>query len=127
MPKDDGNITVVKDQPGRPHAGKVFAVVHAHSSDAPHYAAGLCAKLIAEGYTGYLVRTTNDEKSGGRSIAQNILSNEQEQVTMAAGLGFKDVFDLYYRSHFMDGISAVEIQSRLVLLFRMLKADAVIS
>jgi len=83
MPKDDGNITVVKDQPGRPHAGKVFAVVHAHSSDAPHYAAGLCAKLMAEGYTGYLVRTTNDEKSGGQSMARNILNNEQEHLKMA--------------------------------------------
>ena len=46
---------------------------------------------------------------------------------MAAALGFKDVFDLYYRNHFMDGIAAVEIQSRLVLLFRMLKVDTVIS
>ena len=40
---------------------------------------------------------------------------------MAEALGFKDVIDLYYRSHFMDAIAAVEIQSRLVLLFRMLK------
>ena len=74
---------------------------------------GLCARLIAEGYTGYLIRTTNDEKSGGRSMAQNILSNEQEHLKMAAALGFKDVFDLYYRNHRMDGIAAVEIQSRL--------------
>jgi len=120
-------VTLEKNQTGRPHAGKVFVAVHAHVSDVPRFAAGLCAKLIAEGYTGYLVRTTNDEKSGGKSIAQNILSNEQEQVKMAAAIGFKDIFNLYYRSHFMDGISAVEIQSRLVLLFRMLKADTVIS
>ncbi len=118
---------VVRDQPGRPHAGKVFAAVHAHLSNVPRYAGGLCAKLIAEGYTGYLIRTTNDEKSGGHSIAQNILNNEQEHLKMAAALGIKDVYDLYYRSHFMDGIAAVEIQSRLVLLFRMLKADTVIS
>ena len=82
---------------------------------------------MAEGYTGYLIRTTNDEKSGGGSIAENILSNEQEHLKMAGTLGFKDVFDLYYRSHFMDAIAAVEIQSRLVLLFRMLKVDTVIS
>lgn len=121
------DVIVVRNQPGRPHSGKVFAAVHAHLSDVPHYAAGLCAKLISEGYTGYLVRSTNDEKSGGRSIARNILSNEQEHLKMAALLGFKDVFDLYYRNHFMDGIAAIEIQSRLVLLFRMLKVDTVIS
>jgi LmbE family N-acetylglucosaminyl deacetylase len=46
---------------------------------------------------------------------------------MAESLGFKDVVDLYYRSHFMDALAAVEIQSRLVLLFRMFKVDTVIS
>ena len=121
------NIRVVRPQAGRPYAGKVFAAVQAHSSDVPHFAAGLCAKLIAEGYTGYLIRITNDEKSGGGSIAQNILSNEQENLKMAAAVGFKDVFDLYYRSHFMDGIAAIEIQSRLVFLFRSLKVDTLIT
>jgi LmbE family N-acetylglucosaminyl deacetylase len=127
MANKNSEITVMRDETGRPYSGKVFVAVHAHQSDVPYHAAGLCAKLIAEGYTGYLIRTTNDEKSGGRSIAQNILSNEQEHLKMAEALGFKDVFDLYYRSHFMDGISKVEIQSRLVLLFRMLKADTVLS
>ena len=120
-------ITVARKAAGKPHAGKVFAAVHAHLSDVPHYAAGLCSRLIDEGYTGYLIRTTNDEKSGAGSMAQNILSNEQEQVKMAAALGFKDVIDLYYRNHFMDGIAPVEIQSRLVMLFRWLKVDTVIS
>lgn len=127
MDNNSVNITVMRQQTGRPHSGKVFAAVHAHLSDVPHFAAGLCAKLIAEGYTGYLIRTTNDEKSGGGSIAQNIFSNEQENLKMAEVLGFKDVFDLYYRNHFMDAIAAVEIQGRLVLLYRMLKVDTVIT
>ena len=127
MQNNSANITVVRKQTGQPHAGKVFAAVHAHLSDVPYYAAGLCARLIAEGYTGYIIRTTNDEKSGLGSIAENILSNEQEHLKMAEALGFKDVVDLYYRSHFMDAIAAVEIQSRLVLLFRMLKVDTVIT
>lgn len=120
-------IVVERDQQGQPHRGKVFVAVHAHLHDVPYYAGGLCAKLIREGYTGYLVRTTNDEKYGGHTIAQNILSNEQEHLKMAAVLGFKDVFDLYYRSHRMTEISPVEFHGRLVLLFRMLKADAVLS
>jgi LmbE family N-acetylglucosaminyl deacetylase len=120
-------VQVARKTAGKPHAGKVFAAVHAHLSDIPYFAAGLCARLMAEGYTGYLIRTTNDEKSGGGTIAHNILANEQEQVKMAAALGFQDVIDLYYRNHFMDAIAAVEIQSRLVMLFRWLKVDTVIS
>lgn len=107
--------------------GKVFAAVHAHVSDVPRYAAGLCARLIDEGYTGYLIRATNDEKSGGGSAAENILSNEAEHARMAAVLGFRDVIDLYYENHRMDGISTIELRGRLILLFRMYKVDTVLS
>jgi LmbE family N-acetylglucosaminyl deacetylase len=120
-------IVVEKDQPGRPHQGKVFVAVHAHLDDVPYFAGGLCAKLMKEGYTGYIVRTGNDEKYGGHTIAENILNNEQEHLKMATVLGFKDVFDLYYRSHRMNEISPVEIRGRLTFILRMLKADTVIS
>ena len=122
-----GEIVVERDQPGQPHRGKVFAAVHAHLDDVPRYAAGLCAKLIGEGYTGYLIRTTNDEKSGGQTIAQNILSNEQEHLKVAAAIGCKDVFELYYQNHEMDAISSLDIRGRLIFLFRFLKVDTVIS
>ena len=120
-------LTIARNQSGKPHAGKVFAAVHAHLADAPGLAGGLCAKMIAEGYTGYLIRTTNDETSGGNSSAQNILSNETEHAAMAKALGFKDVFELYYCSHRMNEISPLELRGRLVLLLRMLKADTVLS
>jgi len=123
----ESNIVVERDQPGKPHQGKTFAAIHAHLDDVPYYAAGLCAKLMSEGYTGYLVRTSNDEKCGGRTTAENILSNEQEHLRMAKVLGFKDVFDLYYRNHRMDGISSIEIRGRLILIFRMLKVDTVLT
>ena len=124
---DVGPIVVEKDQPGQPHKGKIFAAVHAHLDDVPYFAAGLCAKLIREGYTGYLIRTSNDEKCGGRSTAHNILSNEQEHAKVAAVLGFKDVFDLYYQNHEMDAISTLDIRGRLIFLFRYLKVDTVIT
>ncbi len=123
----DTSIVIEKDQPGQPHRGKVFAAIHAHLDDVPYYAGGLCAKLVNEGYTGYIIRTSNDEKCGGHTTAENILSNEQEHFKMAAALGFKDVFDLYYRNHRMDGISSIEIRGRLILIFRMLKVDTVIT
>ena len=124
---DVGEVVVEKDQPGQPHRGKVFAAVHAHLDDVARYAGGLCAKLIREGYTGYLIRTTNDEKSGGRSTAQNILGNEQEHSKVAAAIGCKDVFELYYQNHEMDAISSLDIRGRLIFLFRYLKVDTVIS
>jgi len=120
-------IVVERDQPGRPHRGKAFAAIHAHLDDVPYYAGGLCAKLIAEGYTGYLIRTTNDEKCGPGTIAQNVLSNQEEHFKMAAALGFKDTFDFYYRNHLTNGISAVELRGRLILLFRLWKVDTVVS
>ncbi|MCZ2151573.1 MAG: PIG-L family deacetylase [Bryobacterales bacterium] len=124
---DVQEIVVEKDQPGRPHEGKVFVAVHAHLDDIPYYAAGLCAKLIHEGYTGYLVRTSNDEKRGGHTAAQNILSNEQEHVKVAQAIGFRDSFDFYYQNHEMNNISPLDFRGRLIFLFRALKADTVVS
>src|SRR5947209_18623139 len=77
-------IAVEKDQPGQPHRGKVFVAVHARLDDVPYLAGGLCAKLMKEGYTGFIVRTGNDEKYGGRTIAVNIPNNEQEHAKMVA-------------------------------------------
>jgi len=118
---------IEKSAQGQPHKGKVFVAVHAHLDDVPHFGAGLCAKLMAEGYTGYLVRTTNDEHSGGNTNARNILRNEEEHAKMAAVLGFKDVFELYYRNDRMEEISKAELRGRLLLIYRMVKADTVIS
>lgn len=126
-PAGNADVLVVKDERGQPHRGKVFAAVHAHLDDVPYYASGLCAKLMSEGYTGYIVRTSNDEKYGGRTTAQNILSNEEDHFRMAAALGFKDVFDFYYQNHDMDGISYIDLRGRLILIFRMLKVNTVLT
>jgi len=120
-------IVVEKDRPDRPHRGKVFVAVHAHLDNIPFHAGGLCAKLIQEGYTGYLIRTSNDEKRGGQSTAKNILSNEEEHARMAQALGFTDVFEFYYQNHEMNGISSLDLRGRLIFLLRMLKADTVIT
>lgn len=124
---DVAEIRVEHDRSGQPHRGKVFVAIHAHLDDLPYYAGGLCAKLIREGYTGYVIRTSNDEKCGAGTAAQNILANEQEHFKMAAALGLKGVFDLYYQNHEMDGISSLELRARLILLIRFLKADTVLS
>ncbi len=112
---------------GRPHQGKVFVAVHAHLDDIPRYCGGTVAKLLREGYTGYLVRTTNDEKVGGLTNAHNVLRHEQEHMNMAKSLGFEDVFELYTREHRMYEISPIELRGRLIFIFRFVKADTVIS
>ena len=124
---DVGEIVIERDVPGKPHKGKVLLAVHAHLDDIPYYCGGTCAKLINEGYTGYLLRTSNDEKCGGGTDAENIKSNETENITMAKGLGFTDVFDFYYRNHRMNHMSSQEFRSRVVFLIRMLKVDTVIT
>jgi LmbE family N-acetylglucosaminyl deacetylase len=124
---NQSHATLDRPSSGQPHKGKVFVAVHAHLADVPIFASGLCARLIAEGYTGYLVRTTNDEHAGAGTAAHNILSNEQEQASMAAVIGFKDVFDLYYRNDRMEEISKAELRGRLLLIYRMVRADTIIT
>ncbi len=120
-------ITIERDVPGKPHAGKVLAAVQPHSDDIPLFAAGTVAKLIREGYTGYLIRTTNDECAGPGTVGETVLANERDNREVARVLGLKKCYDLNYRNHRMDGISPLEYRARLVFLIRLLKIDTVIS
>src|SRR4029078_4576430 len=51
---------------GKPHAGKRLALVTPHLDDGPIFAGGTLLKLLQEGYTGYFIRTSNDEKDSYR-------------------------------------------------------------
>ena len=54
-------VFIEKPASGQPHKGKVLLALQAHSDDIPLSASGTVAKLIEEGYTGYLVRASNDD------------------------------------------------------------------
>ena len=85
-----GEVVVERAMPGKPHAGKVLATIAPHSDDHSILAGGTIAKLIAEGYTGYLIRTSNDEKdSFDLSVGQTIAANESDNQKMAGVLGIK--------------------------------------
>src|SRR3954452_14709769 len=58
VPRD---VFFEREAEGTPHKGKVLLAVQAHSDDIPLSAAGVVAKLVKEGYTGYLVRAMNDD------------------------------------------------------------------
>ena len=123
------NVYFERPATGRPHAGKVLAAIQPHSDDVPLFCAGTVAKLLHEGYTGYLIRATNDDmgddigESG--SIGYNVLHNEQEVAALTKAMGLKRDFSLNYLNHRMGSIPQTELQLRLIFLFRLLKVDTV--
>ncbi len=117
------NLFVEREATGQPHKGKVLAAIQAHADDVPFMWAGTVAKLIKEGYTGYLIRTTNDD-TGGSKIAAAI---EQDNKNLAKVLGLKKAFDLGYHKHRIDIVAEVELRARLFFLFRVLKIDTVLT
>src|SRR5437870_3657589 len=117
---------------GTPHQGKVLLAVQAHSDDIPLTAAGTVAKLVKEGYTGYLLRATNDDMGDAPglgtpgSIGDHVLGNERDNAEVARVLGLKKAFDLNYSNHRMADVSQNELQCRLIFLIRLLKVDTVV-
>ena len=111
---------------GKPHAGKVLAAIQPHTDDIPIFAGGSVAKLVSEGYTGYLIRTTNDEMAGSGTTGDRVLDNQRDTEAVAKALGLQRVFDLEYRNHQMDEISRVELRARLIHLIRLLKIDTIV-
>lgn len=125
-PSAPAEIQVERAQPGRPHTGKVLAAIQPHADDIPLFACGLVLKLLHEGYTGYLIRTTNDDHTGPGTVGEGVLANERDNLAVASALGLKKTYELYYRNHMLDGVSPLELRLRLIFLFRLLKVDTVI-
>jgi LmbE family N-acetylglucosaminyl deacetylase len=127
-----GRPVLDRFQPGQPHRGKVLLAVQAHSDDIPLFASGTVAKLIEEGYTGYLVRETNDDMGDAvglgtpGTIGEHVFSNERDNAEVARVLGCREHFDLNYNNHRMADVSLNEVIGRLIFLIRLLKADTVV-
>ena len=119
-------VVIERDLPGKPHIGKVLAAIQPHADDIPIFAGGLAAKLINEGYTGYLIRTTIDDAAGPGVGAESVIANYRDNLEVARVLGLKKAYDLNYRNHQMDGVERLEYRARLIFLFRLLRIDAVI-
>ena len=126
VPFADTEIVIESHVAGQPHAGKVVAAIQPHADDLPLFAGGLVLKLIQEGYTGYLIRTTNDDHTGPGSVGEGVLANERDNFAIAKAFGMKKAYDLYYRNHMLDSVSPLELRLRLIFLFRLLKVDTVV-
>jgi LmbE family N-acetylglucosaminyl deacetylase len=119
-------VVIERATDDRPHEGKVLAVVEPHLDDALLWAAGTIAKLLAEGYRGYLVRVTNDEMCGYElSIGRTVAAAERDAGRAAEVLGLEAPIDLGYRNHQLDDVSRNALRARLIFLFRLLKVDTV--
>src|SRR3974377_1850166 len=114
-----GEVFLERDLAGTPHKGKVLLAVQAHSDDIPLMAGGTVAKLVKEGYTGYLLRATNDDMGDAPglgtagSIGDHVLGNERDNAEVARVLGLKKNFDFDYPNHRMGDTSLNELQCRL--------------
>jgi len=115
--------------PGTPHKGKVLAAIQPHSDDVAILCGGTVAKLIQEGYTGYMIRATNDDMGDDvgvpGTVGENVLRNEREVTEQTRALGLLKHYALNYNNHRMSDISRNELICRLIFLFRLLKVDTV--
>ncbi len=118
------HVTVERAMSGKPHTGKVLAVV---VDDSALLCAGTCVKMVNEGYTTYLIRTTNNDMVGTGSYGENVLKNEQENANIDEILGFTDTYEFYYRQHRLHSIPFADIRFRMTFLFRYLKVDTAIT
>jgi LmbE family N-acetylglucosaminyl deacetylase len=117
--KNEVDVVVERPVSGKPHQGKVLLAIQAHSDDIPLFAGGVVAKLMDEGYTGYLLTMTNDDKGdtiGNRNDAENI----------GKAYGMKKSYFFNYPHHQMDSVQMQEIKCRLIYLFRLLKVDTIV-
>ncbi|MBI4661654.1 MAG: PIG-L family deacetylase [Verrucomicrobia bacterium] len=127
-----GEIFLERPAAGIPHKGKVLLALQAHSDDIPLSAAGTVAKLVQEGYSGYLVRATNDDMGDAPglgtpgTIGENVLRNERDSAALVGILGLKGNFDLNYNNHYMAGVPLNELMCRIIFLIRLLKVDTVV-
>lgn len=120
---------IERAQPGTPHKGKVLIAIQPHSDDIALMCAGTVAKLLQEGYTGYMLRMTNDDMGDDvgqpGTIGEHVLRNEREVTEQARVMGMKRNFDFNYNNHRMSDVSRNELICRLIFLFRFLKVDTV--
>ena len=106
---------------GKPHKGKVLLAVQPHSDDIPLSAGGLIAKLMDEGYTGYLCSVSDDARGTG-----DYKQNRLDVKNIAKFYGMKDSFDFLMPHHQMDSIGIQDLKQRFIFLIRFLKVDTIV-
>jgi LmbE family N-acetylglucosaminyl deacetylase len=120
-------LVIERPRSGKPRAGQVVAAIQPHADDIPLFAAGTLFKLMDEGAKAYLIRVTNDDMAGPGSYAETVSANARDMKAISTVLGVERTFDLNYNNHMMDTIARSELRARFIFLFRLLKADIVVT
>ena len=118
---DYAEVKIERSVKGKPHAGKVLMAIQEHSDDIPLAAGGLVAKLMDEGYTGYLVSVSDDGRGEGE-YEQNRIDNQN----IADYYGMKHSFELLMPHHQMHSVGIQDLIGRFIFLFRACKVDTII-
>lgn len=118
---DYAEVRVERSKKGKPHLGKILLAIQPHSDDIPLSAGGLVAKLMDEGYTGYLCSVTDDARGEGE-YKQNRIDNQN----IAKFYGMKGSFELLMPHHQLDSIGIQDLKQRFIFLFRALKVDTIV-
>ena len=114
-------VRIEKPREGKPHKGKVLMAIQPHSDDIPLSAGGLVAKLMDEGYTGYLCSVSDDARGAG-SYEQN----RKDNLRIAEFYGMKDSFELLMPHHQMGSIGIQDLIQRFIFLFRAMRVDTIV-
>ena len=120
-------LVIERPRSGKPREGQVLVAIQPHSDDIPLFAAGTVFKLMDEGAKGYLIRVTNDDMAGPGTYAETVSANARDMDGITKVLGVERTFDLNYNNHMMDNIARSELRARFIFLFRLLKADIVVT
>ena len=108
---------------------KTFLVVQSHHDDHTWEwgFGGFIAKLVDAGWTGYYVRTTNDEKDSGVGWGKGDQINLRESREAMQILGVKDVISLNWRNDHMDSVPIREVRANYILLLRKYRPEIVLT
>jgi LmbE family N-acetylglucosaminyl deacetylase len=118
---DMAPVQIERAVKGKPHQGKVLLAVQPHSDDIPLSAGGLVAKLMDEGYTGYLCSVTDDARGAGEYRQHRI-----DIQNIADFYGMKGSFEMLMPHHQMDSVGIQDLKQRFIFLIRYLKVDTIV-
>ena len=109
--------------------GRTFLVIQSHHDDHTWEwgFGGFIARLTSAGWTGYFVRTTNDEKDVRLGWGRNDQVNLREAQEATRALGIQEVISLNWRNDHMDSIPLNELRSQFILLIRRYRPDIVMT
>lgn len=108
--------------------GKVLLVAQPHHDDhtTDYGMGGVIAKFMENGYKGYYIRGSNDEKDGANGYGKNDIINLRESRAGVKILGMEDVISLNWRNDWMNPIPLNELREQLIFLIRKYRPEVVL-